>query len=358
MPITFPPLVVTGQVISAAYANSQRAAMIASNGEIHTWTQTTNAAGFGIIGLTSVGCDTVAATGTISAGGYSTGGLMTSGTGVCTASFTSPIISAGSLTASGAISANSVATSGPVYVGANLRFTGGAIRYIENESQHMAMYVKSGGSYAFFLRKSDSGLQGGANELNLLQLNEVGAMNLPLSTARVHIGGYEIGNLSVTDVNPVFLMRRSGGAADAKHWDWESSATGLTLRAVNDAYTAATAAMVVTRSSATATGVSFPAGVASPLLLNAEVPGGLEGGQVTMRDALGSGSLILDNYSGGLRLFRSDNGSLMFGVSGTSGRIKISGIVSTTFENQAQAIAAGLVSGEVFWTSTGVLMKV
>ena len=65
---SFPPLVVSGQIIAAAHINALRNALIASYGEVYAWTANVAAGNRNLTGVATLGATTVNAT-TISASG-------------------------------------------------------------------------------------------------------------------------------------------------------------------------------------------------------------------------------------------------------------------------------------------------
>lgn len=193
---------------------------------------------------------------------------------------------------------------GPLFGLGNLRLNGVGLRYIENQSNHLATYVSSGGT-GFWWRRSDSGLVGGTNERTLMQLDASGGLVLTGELPSIHIGGVNVGHFSIGRDDLFIALKRTNGGVNEKFWDLNMSGTNTSfqLRALNDGYTVATAAFTAHRSGHVCTGVSFDSGIRSPATFLPQ--GGVgEGGQIYLSDPTGAGVWAVDNYAQSLRFFR------------------------------------------------------
>jgi len=104
-----------------------------------------------------------------------------------------------------------IAASGILSVGSNLRFTGASLKYIENESTHLASYVKAG-IHGFYWRRSDNGLASGPNETNLMTLDATSSVltlgAMPGGVAPT--GSLQIYQANTGGVGPSIFLNNSG----------------------------------------------------------------------------------------------------------------------------------------------------
>lgn len=229
--MALPALVVSGGVIASTYANAIRNALAnwsftvdAGNNELRNVGMLSAASGafIGNVSAAAISGTSLSASGTVAGaagsftGGLSAGALNITGaiTGGNTAIFAGAINGA-SLAVGGAITGASVAATGAitgstatftgnvtaanfVFSGAvggasatfsglitcqgisnsgGYVFSGATLRYIECESQHLAFYKKSGG-FSYYWRRSDTGRQDGANQAEMMSLDDLGNLTV------------------------------------------------------------------------------------------------------------------------------------------------------------------------------------
>ncbi len=177
------------------------------------------------------------------------------------------------------------------------------------------------------------------------------------SLSSLRVGAFTGGGHFSVDAPDVRLVfRRSNGAVNEKLWDISTTAGGLAIRAVNDAYTAPDIALWLHRVGDAVSRVE----VHALLRLMPEAAAAGEGGNLELMDPTGTGSFMIDNYTNILRIFRG--GSVYVTIDGNTGQIAVAGPLrrygNPVHASNAAAIAAGLLGGTEYRTPDGHKMEV
>lgn len=226
--MTFPPLVVSGQVISAAHINLIRNTLVAMYGEQYSWAADVTANNKNISGINSLGAAVGAFSGGVSAASATLTGTLSAATVTSSGAVNGAsaaitgAITAGSLTSSGAVSGGNVTASGSAFVAGVIRFTGAPNKYIENQSEHLAFYKVSSptNQLSYYWRRSADGLAGGASQFEMMSLHDTGGLTVSGTGAtQVHLTSTGVSDVGfrITDGSRAWKMGVNvGGSGSGK----------------------------------------------------------------------------------------------------------------------------------------------
>jgi hypothetical protein len=212
---------------------------------------------------------------------------------------------------------------------------------------------------------------------NALYVNAIGRVGVGTTSP-----GYRLdvaGNIQVQNADPYLIWNETDQAANGKIWDAFASSGTFYMRLVNDAYSAATNWLQVTRSGTTVSSVSFPNGnvgigttapsqklevsgggyqsiycnttntIGCGISLRTTDTGGRQYSILSTGSAAGSGAGrlgIYDDTAGSYRMVIDSSGNVGIGTTGPDNKLEVEGASLTAFTGTNLGVAA--ITGDAY----------